>query len=156
MFGLTLPLLQQGSRWLSAGGVMLKKKRKKTYSVTTFIDAHAEIEGVVTFEGTIRIDGNIRGKISSRSGTLIVGEKAVINAEIAVDVAILMGEINGTITASQRIEAYPPCRVTGDIQAPVISIASGVEFNGHCTMASDNVMAIRPGESTDRIVVGKS
>jgi cytoskeletal protein CcmA (bactofilin family) len=122
------------------------KKKNRSEAVTTFIGADARIEGTVEFDGAIRVDGKVRGRICSTEGTLIVGEQAVIHAEIEVDAAIVMGEVNGTIDASDRIEAYPPSRVNGDMQAPVISIEAGVIFNGTCTMKAANVTSFRSPE----------
>lgn len=109
-------------------------KAKKNEAISTFLGADAKIEGTLEFTGTIRLDGNVQGKISSKTGTLIVGEKADVNAQIDVAVCIVMGEVKGTVDATERIEVYKPGRVMGDIQAPVISIDAGVMFNGNCAM----------------------
>ncbi|MGD8366478.1 MAG: polymer-forming cytoskeletal protein [Desulfobacterales bacterium] len=122
-------------------------KKSSSDSVTTFIGADARIEGTIEFDGTIRIDGMASGRICSKGGTLIIGEGAVVNADIQVDSAILMGEINGTIEATNRISASPPCRVSGDIQAPVVAIDPGVVFNGTCAMKSANITSLRSPES---------
>jgi len=66
-------------------------------------------------------------------GTVIVGETAVIEAEIKVNAAIIMGEVKGCISAKNKIEVYPPGKVEGDLDAPIISIASGAVFNGKCS-----------------------
>ena len=50
-----------------------------------------------------------------------------------------MGEVNGVIDARDRIEVYPPARVLGDIQAPIISIEAGVIFNGKCAMTARTI-----------------
>jgi cytoskeletal protein CcmA (bactofilin family) len=110
------------------------KKEKGSDRISTFIGADASIDGNIEFKGTIRVDGSVKGKISSKSGTVVVGEKAVVNAEMYVNVAVIMGELNGTVEARERIEVYPPGRVGGDIQAPVISIEPGGVFNGNCIM----------------------
>jgi len=110
------------------------RKKKKADSITTFLGEDATIEGMIDFKGTIRLDGRFKGKIHSEDGTVIVGEKAVIDADINVDVAIIMGQVNGIVDAKDRIEVYPPGSVVGDIQAPVISIDAGVKFNGNCAM----------------------
>jgi len=109
-------------------------KKKKADSITTFLGEDATIEGIIDFKGTIRLDGRFKGKIHSEDGTVIIGEKAVIDADINVDVAIIMGQVNGIVDAKDRIEVYPPGSVVGDIQAPVISIDAGVKFNGNCAM----------------------
>ncbi len=110
------------------------KKDKKTDRISTFIGADASIDGTIEFKGTIRVDGQVKGKIISSDGTVVVGEKAAVDAELHVNVAVIMGEVNGAIEAKERIEVYPPGRVGGDIQAPVISIEPGGIFNGSCVM----------------------
>ena len=110
------------------------KKEKKIASISTFLGSDSSIEGAIEFQGTIRLDGRVKGKISSNGGTLIVGEKAVIHADIVAGVIIVMGELSGTINATERLEVYPPGRVNGDVQAAVISIEPGGILNGKCTM----------------------
>ncbi|MGB2928887.1 MAG: polymer-forming cytoskeletal protein [Desulfobacterales bacterium] len=110
------------------------KKTKEPQTINTLLGAGTSIEGTIEFNNTVRLDGNVKGKISSKQGTVIIGERAVVNAEIIVDVAIIMGEVNGTIHAKEKIEVYPPGRITGDIQAPVVLIQAGVVFNGNCFM----------------------
>jgi cytoskeletal protein CcmA (bactofilin family) len=120
------------------------KKEKGTDRISTFIGADASIEGNIEFKGTIRIDGKVKGKIASNSGTVVVGEHAVVNAEVFVNVAVIMGELNGTIEAKERIEVYPPGRVGGDIHAPVISIEPGGVFNGNCVMKAQADKGVKP------------
>ena len=112
----------------------MRKKSKKHDAISTFLGPDASFNGTIEFQGTIRLDGSVKGKIKSSEGTVIVGEKSAINAEIAVGTAIIMGEVTGTIDASERIELYPPGHVTGDIQAPLISIEEGGRLNGNCSM----------------------
>ncbi|MGW8324933.1 MAG: bactofilin family protein [Desulfobacterales bacterium] len=51
-----------------------------------------------------------------------------------VNIAIIMGRVNGKINARKRVEVYPPGRIEGDIQSPAVLIESGVIFNGNCSM----------------------
>jgi cytoskeletal protein CcmA (bactofilin family) len=115
----------------------MAKKVKKPDSISTFLGPDASVDGTLEFKGTIRLDGSVKGKIRSSNGTVIVGEKARVNADIAVGIAIVMGEVAGTIDAGDRIEVYPPGRIVGDIQAPIISIEEGGKFNGNCAMKED-------------------
>ena len=110
------------------------KKDKKIDSISTFLGSDASFEGTIDFQGTIRVDGRVKGKICSQGGTLIVGEKAVVNADIIAGAVVVMGEVSGTIDAKERIEVYPPGRLGGNVQAAVISIEPGGIFNGHCAM----------------------
>lgn len=127
-------------------GEMMKKEKTKD-TISTFIGPEVSVEGEIEFQGSIRLDGRIKGRISSDSGTVIVGEKAVINADMFVDAAIIMGEVNGTVDARKKIEVYPPGRVFGDIKAPFISIDSGVVFNGTCLMKPRSISSQNPVET---------
>ena len=114
-------------------------KEEKQSSVSTLLGSDANMVGTIEFRDTIRLDGNVKGKIFGNDGTVVIGEKAVVDAEIVVETAIIMGEVNGTIDAKKRIEVYPPARVVGDIQAPTVLIESGVMFDGNCTMKDRTV-----------------
>jgi cytoskeletal protein CcmA (bactofilin family) len=113
------------------------KKEKKIDAVSTFLGHDAFFDGTINFKGTIRLDGKVKGKIVSDDGTVIIGDKASIDAEIAVETVIIKGSVNGKIQAKDRIEAYAPARIVGELQAPTITIDSGVVFNGNCSMESE-------------------
>jgi cytoskeletal protein CcmA (bactofilin family) len=120
------------------------KKEKNTDRISTFIGSDASIDGAIEFKGTIRVDGRVKGTISSNGGTVVVGEKGIVNAEISVNVAVVMGEVNGSIDAKERIEVYPPGRLGGDIQSPIVSIEPGGIFNGNCVMKPNTASAAKP------------
>ena len=110
------------------------KKLEFRHGISTFHGADASVEGAIEFEGTIRMDGNFKGKISSPGGVVIIGERAVIDAEINVGVAVIMGKVTGFVNASDKIELFPPAKVSGDLRAPVVAMESGVFFHGSCIM----------------------
>jgi len=109
-------------------------KTKNSDSITMLLGPGTTIEGTVEFENTVRLEGNVIGKICSADGKLIIGETATVDGEIMVNVAIIMGRVNGKIHAEKRVEVYPPGRIEGDIQSPAVLIKSGVIFNGNCAM----------------------
>ena len=131
------------------------RKGKKAASISTFIEAGVSIEGTITFENTIRIDGKLKGRISGNGGTVIVGEKGDMQADINAAVIVIMGQVQGTVSATERIEIYPPARVTGDIQSPVVSIESGVVFNGNCSMKIPQISAVPENDAKKQLPPGK-
>ncbi len=131
------------------------RKGKKAASNITYIEAGVSIEGTITFENTIRIDGNMKGKISGNSGTVIIGEKGNMKADINAAVVVIMGEVQGTIFAAEQIEIFPPARVTGDIQSPVVSIDPGVVFNGNCSMKIPQISAGPENDAKKQLPPGK-
>ena len=137
-------LLARSEKPEARGMMPNMKKEKRVGSISTFLGADSRIEGTIEFQGTIRMDGRVKGRILSNGGTLIVGEKALIHADIRVNSIVVMGEINGTIDAKERVEVFPPGRVNGDIEARVISIEPGGVFTGNCRMKTKTVPAEKP------------
>ena len=111
-------------------------KRRASFSrrnLTAFIDEGSELEGKYTFSGTVVLNGKIRGEIFT-TDTLVVGERGVVNAAVCAGTAIIDGELVGNVEATERIELRGKARVFGDLEAPVIIVAEGVLFEGHCRM----------------------
>jgi cytoskeletal protein CcmA (bactofilin family) len=105
------------------------------------------LEGNLVFEGTLYMNGHVKGSIESRTGAIVVGEEAVIHADVFVQSATINGEVKGTVHATERIELHPPARVYGDLAAPAVTVDAGVIIEGNCS--------IRPQENaasqTDRM-----
>ena len=120
------------------------KKKENADHISTLLGVGTAIEGTLAFKDTIRLDGSVNGKIVSDKGTVIIGERATVDAQIRVGAAIVKGTVNGHIQAVDRIEVYPPAKITGDIQAPVVAIETGVVFNGNCSMAKPDPIPAEP------------
>ena len=102
----------------------------------TFLGKDVVFKGILTLEGNIRVDGRLEGELRS-TGTLIVGEHAVIRGNIMAGILITSGKINGDVIASERIKILKPGIVIGDIRTPSISIEAGAFFHGLSDMGSD-------------------
>lgn len=99
------------------------------------------LEGTLVFEGTMIINGHVKGTIESKEGTIVIGEKAVIHSDVFVHTATISGEVRGIVRATDRIELHPPARVFGDLTAPVVIVDAGVTFDGKCnTTPSDGAL----------------
>jgi cytoskeletal protein CcmA (bactofilin family) len=127
-------------------------KPMKGRDFTSLIDDGTEIEGKVSLTGTVLLNGRVRGEISSND-ILVVGEKAVVNASIHATVVEISGEVVGNITASERIELRPNCRVYGDIEAPVVIIDEGALLEGQCRMTKGRPKDLAVSSSRDSSVV---
>jgi cytoskeletal protein CcmA (bactofilin family) len=111
------------------------RRKPDVNAISTFVGEAVHIDGSLEFSDTIRLDGRFSGEINGHEGTLIVGERACLEARIRVGLAIIHGTVQGSVEAGERIEIHCPGRVSGDITAPVIVIAKGAVFNGTCSMA---------------------
>jgi cytoskeletal protein CcmA (bactofilin family) len=110
------------------------------------------LEGNLVFEGTLFMNGHVKGAIESRSGAIVIGEEAVIHADVFVRTATIKGEIKGTVHATERIELHPPARVYGDINAPAVQIDAGVIIEGKCTI-KPNQMLLTDAEKTAKPMI---
>src|SRR5215831_3717140 len=93
----------------------------------------SRVEGKLTFESSVRIDGQIEGEISAQD-TVIIGEGAEVTAQIHASAVVVHGRVNGDITARKRIELKAPATLLGNVSTPSLVVHEGVVFEGHCTM----------------------
>jgi cytoskeletal protein CcmA (bactofilin family) len=112
------------------------RKKKHTEEISAILGWGTEFEGKLAFEGAVRVDGKFTGGVQS-SGMLIIGEKAIVRAEIHVGVVLVHGEVHGTINAHSRFEAYSPARIYADIYSPILVLGEGVVFEGTSHMTGD-------------------
>ncbi|MBW1801693.1 MAG: polymer-forming cytoskeletal protein [Deltaproteobacteria bacterium] len=106
----------------------------KDEGIHTFLMKNTTLEGKLTFHGTIRIDGHLKGEISTEGGHLIVGDWGLIEADMQISSILVRGEIHGNIIADKRVEIQLPGKVFGNIQAPRVVIGEGGIFEGNCQM----------------------
>jgi cytoskeletal protein CcmA (bactofilin family) len=107
--------------------------KKTKDEINAFLGKDTEFEGKLSFTGAVRLDGKFSGEIFS-SGTLIVGESAIIKSQIHVADMIISGEVHGDIFAEKKIEINVPGKLFGNIQTPKLVVEEGVIFEGSCKM----------------------
>ena len=99
----------------------------------TVLGKNVTFEGVIRFEGTLQLDSCFEGEIHSK-GVLVVGEHAVIRGTISVGTLISSGKIQGTVTASDKVQLLKTAVQIGDMHAPAFSIEEGAYFKGFANM----------------------
>ncbi len=109
--------------------------------INTLLGRGATFEGKLTFEGTVRVDGKLKGEVFS-DDVLIVGEGATVEAEIDIGEIIIQGTVVGNIRAKRGIEIHAPGRVKGDLHTPSLQIDKGVIFEGRSFM--EGTLAPKP------------
>lgn len=95
------------------------------------------LEGSLVFEGTLFINGHVKGTIESGTGTIVIGESAVIHADVFVRNATISGEVKGKVRSTELIKLQPSARVNGAIYAPRMQIEPGALINGICSTATE-------------------
>jgi cytoskeletal protein CcmA (bactofilin family) len=104
-----------------------------TRDVQAHLGQGSRVEGKLTFEGSVRIDGHVEGEISAQD-SVIIGEGAEVTAQIHANTVVVQGRVVGDITARKRVELKAPASVVGNISTPTFVVHEGVVFEGHCSM----------------------
>src|SRR6266403_3004561 len=118
----------------------------KDGSLSGFVGSGTVITGEASFKSMLRVDGRFSGRITSGSGTLIVGAGGQGDANIEVDVAMIHGVVNGDIIAGQRIELGRAAKLNGNIQTPSLVIEQGGVFEGSCKMVQQKAATEKPAK----------
>ncbi|HJQ83409.1 MAG TPA: polymer-forming cytoskeletal protein [Candidatus Binatia bacterium] len=123
-----------------------KVRSEEANGTTAFLGKGAKIVGKLTFEGSVRIEGEIEGEITAQD-TLTIGEGAVVKAKITGTSVVIHGHVNGDIHARTRLELRAPSKVTGNINTPSLVIHEGAHFEGQCAMGTGD--GARRGKKPD-------
>jgi cytoskeletal protein CcmA (bactofilin family) len=102
-------------------------------ATSAFLGKGSRVTGKLVCEGSGRIEGQVEGEIAAQD-TLIIGESAVVNAQIKCVSIVVQGRVTGDITAAKRIEIRAPGKVFGNIATPSLVIHEGTTFKGQCSM----------------------
>jgi cytoskeletal protein CcmA (bactofilin family) len=106
--------------------------------ITTVFSKDTEFFGGLSFKKSLQINGYFEGEIVS-GGFLVVGEGAVVKANIKAKTVILMGTVYGNIEAASRLEIHTTGKLYGNIRTAKLQIADGVVFEGTCEMIKSDI-----------------
>src|SRR3970040_734718 len=83
--------------------------------INTIIGRGSVSEGRFRVETGVRVDGILKGDLTS-SGTLVVGESGVIEADVKVHDALVSGRIVGTLEAEDKVHLQSQASFVGKIK----------------------------------------
>lgn len=118
-------------------------KKSGGRSAPSIISADLLVQGTLTSQGDMQIDGNVEGDI--RSVTLMIGNGAIVKGEIVAEEVVVRGRIEGRIRA-RRVQLDATAVVIGDILQEQLTVAAGATFEGSCRRSNDplNLQAPTP------------
>ena len=92
------------------------------------------IKGELTGSEDLTIEGHVEGKIELRQNVLTIGPNGKIKAQVFAKSVMILGEVTGNVTASEKVDLRDNGSVDGDIAAPRVAIAEGAHFRGSIDM----------------------
>ena len=92
------------------------------------------IKGELNGSEDLTIEGHVEGKIELKDHVLTIGPNGKIKAQVLAKSVIVLGEVNGNVTATEKVDIRDGGSVDGDIISPRVAIAEGAHFRGTVDM----------------------
>jgi len=99
----------------------------------TVIGEGLSVEGDITSDEEVVVQGNLRGKLTS-SDAVSIGSGGVVQADIAGQSVSIAGQVTGDVSAPERVDIQAGGRLVGDVKAARFTIADGASFKGAVDM----------------------
>ena len=106
---------------------------------TVNIGKSVVIKGELNGSEDLTIEGQVEGKIELRQNVLTIGPNGRIKAQVFAKSVVILGEVTGNVTASEKVDIRDNGSVDGDIVSPRVAIAEGAHFRGSVDMQHGNV-----------------
>jgi cytoskeletal protein CcmA (bactofilin family) len=106
-----------------------------TNGAINIIGAGTVIEGEIKSNGDVRIDGTIRGSVTSKA-KVVIGATGVVEGDVFCQSADISGAIKGKTTVSEMLFLKSNARINGDIHTGKLVVEVGASFTGNCSMGS--------------------
>jgi cytoskeletal protein CcmA (bactofilin family) len=92
------------------------------------------IKGELSGSEDLTIEGHVEGRIDLKDNVLTIGPNGKIKAEVFAKAVVVLGEVTGNVTASEKVDIRDNGSVDGDIASPRVAIAEGAHFRGSVDM----------------------
>ena len=117
------------------------------------------IKGELNGSEDLTIEGQVEGTIQLSDHVLTIGPNGRIKAQVFAKAVIVLGEVNGNVTATDKVDIRDNGSVDGDISSPRVAIAEGAHFRGSVDMQRKGTPAkadIKPAASATAPAVAQA
>lgn len=119
---------------------LFNNKKSNDSELNAFLGVGTEYRGKLDFVGTVRIDGQFEGEIST-DGDLILGRKASVKGTVSVGRLTSCGQIQGDVTVLERAVLEKTSVLTGSLSTPVLVVEQGAVIEGSIMMSKGETVA---------------
>ena len=115
------------------------------------------IKGELNGSEDLTVEGQVEGKIELRQSVLTIGPNGRIKAQVFAKSVIILGEVTGNVTASEKVDIRDNGSVDGDITSPRVAIAEGAHFRGSIDMQKGTTKSeTKPAATADKSAAASS
>ena len=122
--------------------MFFKKANKIDNRIDTLVGADTSIQGNLSFNGGLRVDGAIKGNVAEQTGsqcTLILSEHGKIDGAVTAAKIVLNGKVTGNVKSSHFIELQTKARITGDLYYKSLEMHTGAVIEGKLVYLGDEI-----------------
>ena len=119
----------------ASGAKVTNPNKVGANAIYNIIGAETVIEGSITTESNIRIDGVLKGSLKSKA-KIVIGPTGRIEGDVLGQNADIEGEITGKVTVMELLVLKSTSQVEGDIATNKFVVEAGAKFNGNCRMGA--------------------
>ncbi|MFI3176211.1 MAG: polymer-forming cytoskeletal protein [Eubacteriales bacterium] len=113
--------------------------KKASKVVKTIIGSKSVLEGNISSEESVSIEGLVKGNIRV-IGTLVVAKSASITGDIQAENIVISGIVNGNIAVKNKVEAFDKAQIYGNISAKSLLVDENVIFQGNCNINQELIV----------------
>lgn len=123
---------------MKRNSIMAVKKDKNNFDL--HLPEDTTFNGNIDTESNARIEGNVKGNITSQNGNLLFGVNSKINGNVTgIDIAV-SGQIKGDITASGQVSIFSGAKITGNVKASSFIVENDAFFEGSLLISSSEII----------------
>jgi cytoskeletal protein CcmA (bactofilin family) len=104
------------------------------------------IKGELNGSEDLTVEGHVEGTIQLKDHVLTIGPNGKIKAQVFAKSVIVLGEVTGNVTASDKVDIRDNGSVDGDIISPRVAIAEGAHFRGSVDMQRKGGAPAQPAQ----------
>ena len=117
-------------------------------AVISIIGAGMTLIGDTETDGSLRIEGTVRGNV--RAGkSVVIGKDGLVDGTIFTQDAVIAGRVLGGIHAESRLELQSTSEVSGEIEAPRMQVEEGAKVQGQVAVGGSALKPVKPASQTD-------
>jgi len=109
--------------------------KQQTNGELTLVGVKTTVEGKISTEGSIRIDGRLVGDIVAKANA-VVGETGIIEGSVKARNVSVDGKVSGSIAAGEKVLLGAKSVVRGEVRAAKLVVDEGAIFDGECAMSA--------------------
>lgn len=114
----------------------------------THLSKTIQLKGTITGNEDLYVDGKLEGSVDLPKNMLTVGVNGQVQANVTAREVVILGKLNGNVSATDRVEIKAQGALTGDVSAARISIEDGAFFKGGIDIRKAGSAAAAGGSRT--------